>query len=193
MLFRSAGGSTPAKLHQHLAAQAPPDLWPKVSLYFGDERAVGPDDEDSNYRMAKRTLLDALPSQPRAVHRIEGERGQVAAAEAYAACLPARLDVALLGMGEDGHTASLFPGRPEVERTDVRVFAATGPKPPPERVSLSLTALSDARQVAFLVTGDGKAEALAEVIRQRQAGEPQLPAARVQSDSGTPEIGRAHV
>ena len=57
-----AGGSTPAKLHQHLAAQAPADLWPKVSLYFGDERAVGPEDEDSNYRMAKRTLLDALPS-----------------------------------------------------------------------------------------------------------------------------------
>ncbi|NKC15742.1 MAG: 6-phosphogluconolactonase [Gammaproteobacteria bacterium] len=174
-----AGGSTPARLYKVLAGRDEPGLWPYVSLYFGDERAVGPDHEDSNYAMVNSTLLAGLAEAPRAVHRMEGERGQEAAAKAYAALLPQRLDVALLGMGEDGHTASLFPGRPEAERTDVKVLPAFGPKPPPERISLSLKALNEARQVAFLVTGTGKAKALAQVIEERRAGTPQLPSARV--------------
>ncbi|MBT6273417.1 MAG: 6-phosphogluconolactonase [Chromatiales bacterium] len=178
-----AGGGTPGRLYETLATRADADLWPHVSIYFGDERAVGPDDEDSNYLMAKRTLLSGLAEQPAAVHRIEGELGQDEAATRYAKIVPDRLDVVLLGMGEDGHTASLFPGRPELERGDSKAIPAFGPKPPPERISLTLGTLNAARNVAFLVTGSGKTEALAAVIAERNSPNPTLPSARVAPES----------
>ena len=94
------------------------------------------------------------------------------------------LILVLLGLGEDGHTASLFPGRPEVETLDRRVVAAYGPKPPPERISLSLGALNSARHVAFLVSGAGKREALAEVLATRGTAKAALPAARIAPRDG---------
>ena len=181
-----AGGSTPKKLHAVLVSQAGYDGvdWSKVSIYFGDERAVGPDHDDSNFKMAADTLIEPLPVKPRAVHRMKGELGHVEAALEYESLVPQQLDVVLLGMGEDAHTASLFPGRPEVETTGQRVIAAFGPKPPPERISLTLDALNSASQVGFLVSGAGKAQALADVLAERKAGTPTLPSARVQPTSG---------
>ena len=181
-----AGGSTPKKLHAVLVSQAGYDGvdWSRVSIYFGDERAVGPDHDDSNFKMAADTLIEPLPVKPRAVHRMKGELGHVEAALEYESLVPPQLDVVLLGMGEDAHTASLFPGRPEVETTGQRVIAAFGPKPPPERISLTLDALNSASQVGFLVSGTGKAQALADVLAERKAGTPTLPSARVQPTSG---------
>ena len=181
-----AGGSTPKKLHAALVSQAGSDGvdWSKVTILFGDERAVGPDHDDSNFKMAAATLIEPLPAKPKAVHRMKGELGHVEAAQEYETLVPQKLDVVLLGMGEDAHTASLFPGRPEVETTGQRVIAAYGPKPPPERISLTLDALNSASQVGFLVSGAGKAVALAEVLAERSAGVPTLPSARVQPTHG---------
>lgn len=181
-----AGGSTPRRLYERLATTAGSDglPWAAVTVLFGDERAVGEDDPDSNYRVAREALLDGLATPPLAVHRMRGELGSEAAAREYEAHVPEVVDVVLLGLGEDGHTASLFPGRPEVEVADRRVVAAYGPKPPPERVSLSLATLNRARDAGFLVSGAGKADMLAEVVASRRAGRPTLPSARVDPLAG---------
>ncbi|HWA15242.1 MAG TPA: 6-phosphogluconolactonase, partial [Gemmatimonadales bacterium] len=106
-----AGGRTPAAAYRKLAAL--PLEWEKVEVFFGDERAVPSDDPESNYRMVRETLLDRVPIPPAQVHRMQGERAnRAAAAAAYERTLPPRLDLLVLGIGSDGHTASLFPGSP---------------------------------------------------------------------------------
>jgi 6-phosphogluconolactonase len=159
-----AGGTTPAGAYALLH----PSHWEGVELWFGDERCVGPQDPQSNYRMAEQTLLAHATGA--LVHRIEGELGAREAADRYDALLRDRLgdvvlDVVLLGIGEDGHTASLFPGNPalaEHERAAVAVHDA--PKPPPERVSLTLPVLRAARACLLLAGGEGKAAPLARVL-----------------------------
>jgi 6-phosphogluconolactonase len=144
--------------------------WRGVHLWFGDERCVAPDDEEANFAMASR----ALQAPGAAWHRIRGELGPDAAAEAYAAELEGvTLDLVLLGMGEDGHTASLFPGNEAVDSEAVVVGVRGAPKPPPERVSLGLDALSAAGRIVLLVAGAGKAEALARVL---DGPDPDVPA-----------------
>ena len=178
-----AGGSTPEPVYRALAAiEGVP--FAAVDVFFGDERAVPPDDSASNYGMARRALLDGLAVPPRAVHRIEGERGAPDAARAYAEVLgDTPLDVTLLGMGGDGHTASIFPGA-ETPREGPRVIATTSPSPPHSRVSLSLGAINESRSVYFLVAGARKAARLAQVRSQIGRGEGALPAARVVPASG---------
>ena len=183
-----AGGSTPAALYRLLADPGAPYRdrvrWPAVHAFFGDERAVPPDHPDSNYRMARSALLDqvALAS----VHRIRGELGAVAAAREYEAELRAHFgsagfpafDLMLLGLGADGHTASLFPGSPALlERSR---WAADAPGPPPARSRVTLTApvLEAARAVLFLVAGADKAGALRRWVKPRPGEEP-VPAARI--------------
>lgn len=160
-----AGGTTPRRTYELLASQI--DDWTGVEIWFGDERAVGPDDPESNYRMARETLLKG-DSGP-VVNRIEGERGPEDAAAAYAAKLEERLpqeggvpvlDLALQGLGPDGHTASLFPGNPAVEADGVCVAVHDAPKPPPDRITLTVPALRAARSIVFLATGDEKADAV---------------------------------
>jgi 6-phosphogluconolactonase len=160
-----AGGSTPRRTYELLAAQI--DDWTGVEVWFGDERAVGPDDPESNYRMASETLL-ADGGGP-TVHRIEGERGPEAAAAAYAAEIEERLpiedgvpvlDLALQGLGPDGHTASLFPGNPAVNATGTCVAVHNAPKPPPDRITLTVPVLRAARSIVFLATGAEKAQAV---------------------------------
>ncbi len=181
-----AGGSTPVPVYQHLAA---PPLstrlpWAEVEVFFGDERAVPPDDPSSNYAMAREALLDPLAIEADNVHRIRGELPPAEAARAYAQELgDAPLDIVLLGMGGDGHTASLFPGTPELDSGE-RVRVTRSPVPPTERVSLGLPVLKGARKVYFLVSGAGKAARLAEVKAQIDDGAPVLPAARVQPTNG---------
>lgn len=170
-----AGGSTPRAMHQRLAGHALD--WPRVRVYFGDERCVGPDDPASNHRMARESLLDQVPAE---VHRIEGERPPDEAAARYADTLaPALpLDVVVLGMGDDGHTASLFPDTPE-PRPGALVIATRAPIAPHDRVTMTYGAIAAAQTRIILVSGAGKAARLAEVFAQLAAGQPVLPAARV--------------
>jgi 6-phosphogluconolactonase len=157
-----AGGTTPERAYSLVS----PETWEGVELWFGDERCVGPDDPESNYRMVAETLL------PRArgatVHRIEGELGAEAAASAYETTIRGRIamddgglpvfDLVLLGIGEDGHTASLFPNNPALQAKGVACVAVhDAPKPPPDRVSLSLEVLRTARACVLLASGAGKA------------------------------------
>jgi len=154
-----AGGSTPKRAYQLLGER--PLGWGRVTVLFGDERCVPPFDPESNYRMAKEELLDRV--HPGSVHRMPAELGAEEAAKLYDRVVRglSPLDLVLLGMGPDGHTASLFPGHPALDAPGCAAAVHGAPKPPPDRVSLTLGALREARRVVFLITGGDKAEALA--------------------------------
>jgi 6-phosphogluconolactonase len=159
-----AGGTTPRRCYELLAGL---DVeWGRVTVLFGDERCVAPDHPDSNYRMAREALLDQVA--PASVHRIAGELGPDEAAAAYSHVVKglAPLGIVVLGVGEDGHTASLFPGHPELDAKGWAVGVRNSPKPPPERVTLTLPALRGAHRVIILATGAGKAQAVAMAKRQ---------------------------
>jgi 6-phosphogluconolactonase len=159
-----AGGSTPRALHERLALI--PDLpWGRVAIYFGDERCVPPDHADSNYRMARESLLDRVAIEPARVHRMHGEwPDRAAAARAYEEELPEALDVLVLGIGEDGHTASLFPGAAALSEVERRVLPVTGPKPPPERLTITPKVIAAARHVIVLASGSGKSDPVARAV-----------------------------
>jgi len=159
-----AGGTTPRAVHEALAART--DVpWSLVHVFFGDERCVPPDHPDSNYRMAKESLLDRVPIPIAQVHRPEAELpDHEAAARAYETVLPAALDLVILGIGEDGHTASLFPRSPALNERTRRYIPVIGPKPPPERLTLTTPALETAADIVMLAVGSGKAEAVARAL-----------------------------
>jgi 6-phosphogluconolactonase len=158
------GGRTPGKAYER-AASLQPD-WSDASVWWGDERCVPPDDERSNFRLAKQTLLDRLEVQPD-VHRIRGELQPADAAGEYDKQLEGvELDLVLLGVGPDGHVASLFPGSPQLDITDARVTSGPpGLEPWVDRVTLTLPALLGARRIVFLVTGAEKADAVTRAFR----------------------------
>lgn len=154
-----AGGTTPRRAYTLLGPLVPD--WSAVHLWFGDERCVGPDDPDANVRMVRESLV----APGATIHRIEGERGAEAAAAHYGALLgDTVLDLAMLGLGEDGHTASLFPDNPGLDATGVAVGVHDAPKPPPDRVSLTLPTLNGARAILLLTEGAGKAQPLAAAL-----------------------------
>ncbi len=179
-----SGGSTPAKLFKLLAARGRDALpWDQIELWWGDERTVPPDHADSNYRMAKETLIEPLELDPAKVHRMEGERDPAEAAEAYERALvhalgaPPVFDLVLLGMGPDGHTASLFPGtkalgdfsgrrEPVADGRWVVANHVDSPVTKGEtwRITLTAPAINAARHVRFLIGGADKAESLAHVL-----------------------------
>lgn len=158
-----AGGGTPRRVYQALCHGAAD--WARWHIYFGDERCLPPRDPERNSAMAFEAWLDQVPIPSAQVHPIAAELGATLAATAYGQTLAGLgdFDLVLLGLGEDGHTASLFPGQDLGTTADapaaLPVFAA--PKPPPERVSLSARRLAAARQVIFLVSGAGKKSAVA--------------------------------
>lgn len=158
-----AGGTTPKRSYELLASLEVE--WGRVTVLFGDERCVPPDHPDSNYRMAKEALLDRVA--PATVCRMAGELGPDEGAELYAQVLAATapLDLVTLGVGEDGHTASLFPGHPALRAEGLAIGIHDSPKPPPQRVTLTLNALQSARRVIILATGAGKADAVAKAKR----------------------------
>jgi 6-phosphogluconolactonase len=172
-----AGGSTPRRAYQ-LAALLCSD-WQRCELWWGDERCVEPGDPRSNYRLVRESLLDGLSRLPRVVHRIRGELGGEAAAAAYDEEIRGvRLDLAFLGLGSDGHTASLFPHAPaleEHERLAVRVE-----RPDVERVTLTPPVLAGAATVVVLAVGGEKAEA-AESAFARPAS-PAVPASLIRGE-----------
>ena len=158
--MRLAGGTTPRATYEALAKAEGID-WPRVSIYFGDERAVPPDHADSNYRLARAALLDHVAIAQASVHRLHAEEpDREAAADAYARQLPDAFDVLILGIGEDGHTASLFPGSPAIHETARLVVPVTGPKPPFERMTLTPPALERSRTTLVLAAGASKADAV---------------------------------
>ena len=159
-----SGGRTPAQLYRTLATAAID--WPRTRIFFADERAVPPADPDSNFRMARETLLDPARVPPRNVHRMKGEYPDLTVAvEEYEAHLTEPLDLVVLGIGEDGHIASLFPGSPLISETTRRVAAVLdAPKPPPRRLTLTPRALDEAGEILVLVTGVEKAAAAARAL-----------------------------
>ena len=176
-----SGGSTPKALYARLAA--PPFSasidWPRVIVIWGDERCVPPDDAASNYKMSREALLDHVPVQATHVRRMRGEYTPVGAAANYNAVLhdvldagngmpvgghTAAIDLVLLGLGEDGHTASLFPGEITVHNATEWASAATAPTVPANRVTLTPAILNTAANVLFLVSGSAKASMLHRVI-----------------------------
>jgi 6-phosphogluconolactonase len=158
-----SGGSTPRPAYERLAAQ-PAVPWEAVEVYFGDERAVPPADPASNYRMAREALIDRVGLPPARVHRMEADDPDLEAAAArYAAILPDALDLLVLGMGQDGHTASLFPGSP-VLRESRKVVPAGAPVPPVQRLTITPPVIAAGRRVAVLVAGAAKAPVVAAVL-----------------------------
>jgi 6-phosphogluconolactonase len=159
-----AGGSTPKSLYQRLAAEPRACPWEATELFFGDERCVPPEHPDSNYGMVTNTLLVGGAVAPKTVHRMEGELSPEEAARRYETNLTARLDLALLGMGADGHTASLFPGTTALDERTHRCVAVHVPKLETFRLTLTYPVFEHARELVFLVTGADKAATLKEVL-----------------------------
>ena len=184
-----AGGSTPKAAYEILARDFAEIVdWGRVHAFFGDERTVPPDHEDSNYRMARETLLDHVPVG--GVHRMRGELPPDEAAASYedelrgffgAEGLPG-FDLILLGIGEDGHTASLFPETPALEVTDRLAVSNPVPKLGATRITLTAPVLNAARAVNFLVAGEGKAEALKEILEGDE--DPRMSPAKLVRPSG---------
>jgi 6-phosphogluconolactonase len=185
-----AGGSTPKATYEILARDYRDRIdWGKVHVFFGDERSVPPDHEDSNYKMAREALLGHVPVG--SVHRMQGELPPDEAAEAYEQELRdffgreelPQFDLILLGTGGDGHTASLFPETSALEVHDRRVVANPVLKLETTRVTLTVPVINAARAVYFLVAGEGKAEPVAEILE----GNPdprEYPASLIQPDAG---------
>src|SRR3954470_14160488 len=161
------GGSTPRRCYELLGPLL--DSWEDVHLWYGDERCVPPDDPESNARMVHEALL-----APGAVeHRMPGELGPHDGASAYARELgDTAMDLTLNGMGPDGHTASLFPDHPLLESTDPVAGVTDSPKPPPERITLTLPTLNASHRLMLLVTGADKAPPLTRVLAGPDRGTP---------------------
>lgn len=175
-----AGGTTPAGIYARLASYPIP--WHGVHCYFSDERCVPADHEQSNFRSVEELLFVGTDLPASNVHRMRGELGPTVAAVEYTRELPERFDLVLLGLGEDGHTASLFPGNAALELNDRVVPVFNAPKPPPERISLGFSALNAARRVVFLATGSDKADAVRRVLGA--SPDISLPATRVRTPDG---------
>lgn len=194
-----SGGSTPRKLHLLLSDPAQPYRarlpWEHVHVFFGDERHVLPDDPESNYGMARATLLSRVPIPPGNVHRVRAEETDPAeAAQDYERELRRvlgvaqgevpRLDLVLLGLGGDGHTASLFPGNPAMAERGRLVVAPWVERLKVHRITVTYPVLEAARAVIFLVTGADKAARVAQAVRGDPAAPDALPATRVRPSSG---------
>ncbi len=172
-----SGGSTARRCYERLAADGADQIdWWQVDVYWGDERCVPPDHPESNERLGREALLERVGAA-NAVYPMRCEDGPDPYQQRIAAA--GRLDLVHLGLGPDGHTASLFPGHPMATAEGVAVAVHDSPKPPPDRVSLTLAKLNESRRIVLLVTGADKAPMLARVI----AGpDPAVPASLLDRD-----------
>lgn len=196
-LIALSGGTTPETLYRALASQAFADRfdWSRTTFFFSDERCVAPDDPRSNYALAHKALFIPLKIASSQVHRMPGEsRDPRAAAYEYEQQLrlatktspsaQPTLDLILLGLGEDGHTASLLPGAPAL-RDDQSLIAVTqSPKDPPTRLTMTLGVINRASVILFLVTGANKARVVKAILDPKTEAERQLPAALVAPENG---------
>jgi 6-phosphogluconolactonase len=188
-----SGGSTPKAVYELLGAEPLRShvAWGKVHVFWGDERCVPPTHPDSNFRMANKALLEKIDIPASNIHRIQAEQHPGAAAASYEeemrtffrlnASAASQFDVTLLGMGEDGHTASLFPNTTILSETKRLVADVFVPKFNAHRISMTFPALNTSRTILFLITGESKAEILRAVLE----GEPnRFPAQRIQPTNG---------
>lgn len=185
-----SGGSTPRRMHEILAEHPHVD-WSKVHVFWGDERTVPQDHEESNFRMAKESLLDRVSIPDDQIHRMAGEKDPDAAAQEYERTISQvfgvsppempRFDIILLGMGADGHTASLFPGTQALKERDRYVVANHVPQQNTDRLTLTFPVLNAAKLVIFMVAGADKADAIKRCLRE--AGDAP-PASQVQPTDG---------
>ena len=187
-----SGGSTPRAIFQYISRHAVDSIhWDNIRLFWGDERCVPPDHEESNYKMTLDTLLVNIPLESSNIFRIKGENYPIEEAERYSHLVSALLpkhndspafDMVLLGLGEDGHTASIFP--PDITLyNSKKLFEATqNPYTGQNRITATGRVINHARQVFFLVTGASKAEMVARLIKKQQGYE-NLPASRVMPES----------
>lgn len=196
-LIALSGGTTPETLYRALTSPALADRfdWSRTTFFFSDERCVPPDDPRSNYALAKKTLFTPLNIMPSQVYRMAGESSdpqeaafeyeqQLRLATKTPSSAQPSLDLVLLGLGEDGHTASLFPGA-SILRDHQRVIAATqSPKDPPNRLTMTLAAINRASVILFLVTGAGKSGVVRAILDPRTEAERHLPAALVSPEEG---------
>jgi 6-phosphogluconolactonase len=196
-LIALSGGTTPETLYRALTSPAFADRfdWSRTTFFFSDERCVAPDDPRSNYALAKKTLFTPLNIMPSQVYRMAGESSdpqeaaieyeqQLRLATKTSSSGQPPLDLVLLGLGEDGHTASLFPGT-SILRDHQRVIAATqSPKDPPNRLTMTLAAINRASVILFLVTGAGKSGVVRAILDPRTEAERHLPAALVSPEEG---------
>ena len=187
------GGSTPARMFQLLATDYREDVdWSRVNVFWGDERCVPPDDRESSYGQAQEILLSRVSIPDTNIHRIRGELGPADASKEYSGILKAfatppldwpRFDLVYLGMGEDGHTASLFPGSPLGASEPTMPVTAHYQDRPADRVTLTPVVFNSAQVVAFMAAGEKKAGTLAEVLSGRY--HPELyPAQRIDPADG---------
>ena len=191
-----AGGNTPKRVYELLASEPyrSRTKWSSVHIFFGDERCVPPDHPDSNYRMVKESLLSHVPIPPVNVHRMRGEDDPALSARLYEEELHAffgavawpRFDLVLLGMGEDGHTASLFPGTAALRENRAWVVANWVEQLKTFRLTLTAPAIYHAAHIVFLVTGEGKARRLHEVLSGPRDPE-RLPAQLIRPIAGSLE------
>jgi 6-phosphogluconolactonase len=187
------GGTIAESIHREVARLAPESGvdWGAVEFWFGDERFVAPDSPDRNAGQAKGAFLDELGVPAHRIHQMAStadaasvEEGAAAYAEELRGSGGGRFDVMMLGVGPDGHIASLFPGFPQLDVTDAIAVGVTGsPKPPPERISLTFEALRRSASVWFLVSGEGKAAAVASAVGGADVHD--TPAAGVQGEDET--------
>lgn len=188
-----SGGSTPRTMYGLLASRFREQIpWAHVHVFWGDERYVPPDDAQSNYRMAKETLLDHVPCPAANVHPMPthfsdpdaAARDYEATLRSYFSGAPPAFDLVLLGLGPEGHTASLFPGSPALAEATRWVMAVTAPADPAVRLTLTFAVLNQAANVQFLVTGSNKARALHHIL-SGTADPHTCPAAGVRLAAGT--------
>ncbi|HEY6260797.1 MAG TPA: 6-phosphogluconolactonase [Nitrospiraceae bacterium] len=196
-LIALSGGATPETLYRALTSPAFAGYfdWSRATFFFSDERGVPPDDPRSNYALANRDLFIPLNITPAQVYRMAGEsRDPQEAAHEYeeqlrratntsASSLPT-LDLILLGLGEDGHTASLFPGSPALRDNQSLIVVSQSPKDPPTRLTMTLGVINRASVILFLVAGTGKAEVVRAILDPKTEAERQLPAALVAPEEG---------
>jgi 6-phosphogluconolactonase len=196
-LLALSGGATPETLYRALTSPAFAGCldWSRTTFFFSDERGVPPDDPRSNYALANRALFTPLNITPSQVYRMAGESPDPqAAAHEYEQQLrratntpPSScptLDLVLLGLGEDGHTASLFPGSSALRDDRSLIAVSQSPKDPPIRLTMTLGVINRASVVLFLVTGTGKAEVIRAVLDPKTEAERQLPASLVAPEKG---------
>jgi 6-phosphogluconolactonase len=173
--FCLSGGTTPAEVFDLLGSRFLLSVdWNEVQFFWGDERCVPPDDDRSNFRMAQRTMLSKLPIKPEQIHRIHGEASPAEAASAYEAELHAHfgsdelpsMDLALMGLGDNSHTASLFPHNPALHETERLALAVEVDNPTERhRITLTVPVFNNAANVMFLVSGADKAQAVWNVLK----------------------------
>ncbi len=193
-----AGGSTPKAFYQYLAQsgfkQSIP--WSQIHFYFGDERSVPPDHPESNYKMAYDSLLGSLAIAEKKIHRMRGENDPAQEASRYAEEIRASLDTPtgklprfdwiFLGLGTDGHTASIFPGVTLIEEASGICATCRHPETGQQRITLTMDVLNRARRVSFIATGKGKASVVADILNPSPNSQ-NYPAAEVQPNEGTLE------